>query len=177
MFRKFVRWKNKPQRDAARTLLCAEEESNLGVVQSWWSNIKPRKSEDEIHWVDKVVYARELADAAPPEFSRDAYLRFQPSLSQYLRGGELSKLTQFYKDLTEIEVIQQQLRAALDRDIELRRSLQVQPSSGRKPPPTFEEFLRIAAPSWARAARLIDTILTRGNTFTGLLRPRLSLRS
>jgi hypothetical protein len=157
------KWKDKPQREGARTLLHAEVDVNLGLLKAWWGKIKPRKSEDEIHWVDKVVYARELADAPVPDFALDGFKRYQPSLSQYLRGDQLKRLAQFYQDLGKLAEIQQELRAALEKDIALRRSLESQPGSGRKPSPTFDNFLSVAPWSWREAARLIDAILTRGN--------------
>jgi hypothetical protein len=156
-------WKNKPQRDAARTLLHVEANSNLGLLGEWWGKVKPRKGEDEIHWVDKVVYARALADAALPDFSRQAYMRYQPWLSQYLRGAQLKRLVQFYQDLDKIAELQQGLRNALEKDLALRRSLEGQPSSAGEASPRFDNFLSIAPWSWRDASRVIDQVLTVGN--------------
>jgi hypothetical protein len=156
-------WKTKPQRDAARSLLRAEVDSNLKLLQDWWGKLKPRKGEDEIHWVDKVVYAREFADAALPDFSRNAYMRYQPRLSQYLRGAQLKGLAQFYQDLDRIAELQQELRDALEKDLALRRSPEGQPSSAGEFSPRFDNFLRIAPWSWREASRLIDQLQAQGN--------------
>ena len=162
-----MRWldwlREKPQRDAAATLLRVEVDSNLRLLEQWWGKLKPRKGEDEIHWVDKVVYAREFADATLPEFRREVYLQEQPSLSSYIRGDKLKRVVQLYDNLGKLAQIQQELRRALEKDLALRLSLEGQLSSAGRASPTFDNFLSVAPWSWREAARVIDVTLTQGN--------------
>jgi signal transduction histidine kinase len=156
-------WRNKPKRDAARSLLQHEADLNLERLKEWWDKLKPRKGEDEIHWVDKVVYAREFADAELPEFSREAYLSRQSSLSLYVRGDPFKRLVQFYANLAKVEEIHEELRRALEKDIMLRRTAEGQPASRGELSPRYDEFLGIAAQSWFHAANLIEQALSQGN--------------
>lgn len=161
--RVFDWWRNKPQREEAARLLQNEVDLNFNLLKEWWDKLKPRKGEDEIHWVDKVVYAREFADAALPEFSREVFLSEQHSLRSYIRGEQYKRLVQFYDSLAKIQEIQQELREALENDILLRRRAASQPASKDEISPRYDEFLGIAAQSWFQAALLIDQALTRGN--------------
>lgn len=159
-----IRWlRTKTQRDSARNLLRLELDSDLHLLAEWWNKIKPRKDQDEIHWVDKVVYAREFADAALPHFSRLSS-SLQPPLSDYLSRSERGRLAQLHKDLGKIEEIQRALQSALEQDLALRRLPAGQSSLATEPPPTFEHFLAVGARHWFQAALLIDQILSRGNS-------------
>lgn len=151
-----------PQRAAARTRLRQEVDSDLRLLEDWWLKIRPRKEQDEIHWVDKVVYAREFADTPLPNFSV-ARSTLPPQLSKYLSASERTRLAQLQEDLKKIEAIQQLLRTALEQDLALRRLPAGQSSFPVEPPPTFENFLRIAARQWFQAALLVEQILARGN--------------
>lgn len=157
------RWKNKQQSESARRLLQAEADSNLKLLQEWWDRIKPHKDEDEIHWVDKIVYARELADAALPAFSRHYLTRYQQSLSRYLRGAQVGRLERFYQDLGKLQEIQDELRDALEMDLALRRPSNNQAPLAGEASPKYENFLKVAPWSWREAARLVEEILTLGN--------------
>lgn len=152
-----IAWlRTKPSRDAARDRLRQDLETDLRLLRDWWLKIKPRKDQDEIHWVDKVVYARELADAPLPNFAVITS-SLPPRLTDYLSRRERARLAHLQKDLEKIEEIRGVLRSALEQDLALRQ-LPVD-----KPPPTFENFLRIAARLWFQAALLVEEILSRGN--------------
>ncbi len=161
--RVFDWWRNKPQREEAARLLQNEVDLNFNLLKEWWDKLKPRKGEDEIHWVDKVVYAREFADAALPEFSREVFLSEQHSLRSYIRGEQYKRLVQFYDSLAKIQEIQQELREALEKDMLHRRTAEGERTSKTEVSPRYDEFLGIAAQSWFQATLLIEHALTRGN--------------
>lgn len=156
-------WKKKPQRDAARNQLRLEVAANHRMLEEYWSKVKPRKSDEESHWVDKVVYARGLTDSDLPKFSLDAYSRLKPHLSDYLRGNRLKQLVQFYEALDRLVDIQKGLRRELEKDLALRRLPGGIDYAVSAPSPKFENFLQVAPWLWRDAARLIEETLTLGN--------------
>ncbi len=128
-----------------------EVDSNLAALQEYWNHVRPRESsEDEIHSMQKRLYAREFATTPFPAFSRQAYQRQLPSMRQSGNGKKAIAVTNLYADLDRLEEIQRELQAALA-------------AGERAGDGNYDEFLRIAGIEWGDAWHRIERLLAQGN--------------
>lgn len=149
--------------EGVRMILEPEVETNLNALEECWDKLRPRKDEDEIHRVDKIVYAREFANAPLPHFSRQRFEGLLPSLPVYLHGRRLAKLLNLYSNLRKIEELHQQLRDALEVDVSSQRGGQGVHSEPGPASPTYDEFLAIAGKSWDQVRYLVEQTLSQGD--------------
>ncbi len=128
-----------------------EIDANLAALKDYWARVRPRESrEDEVHSMQKRLYAREFAGTPLPSFSRQAYQRQLPQIRQSKNGKKAIAVTNFYADLERLEEIQQELQAALA-------------AGERAGDDKYEEFLHIAGVEWGDAWHRIERLLAQGN--------------
>lgn len=150
-------WKNRSEQVSVRDLVRSEVDSNLTRLAEYWDKVKPRKDVDEIHRVDKIVYAREFAQTELPSFANEVFASQQSALSSAIPRAQFEQLSGFYNRLARIEEIQRRLRETRANEIAVHTS---QAGSGS---PVYEEFVRAAPWAWMEASHLIEEILTEGN--------------
>ncbi len=148
-------WKNRAPVAEARNQLQAEVDLNLQLLQEFWKRVKPRKSDEESHRVDKVRYASEFALTDLPPFSRQVYDSQQATLAQMLSTEQQARFGQVYEGLARLAEIQRELREKRDRDIAAHAVPEASMS------PAYEEFRRAAPWLWMEAKRLIQDLLAR----------------
>jgi hypothetical protein len=151
------------QVESARRALRPEVEHNLRQLAAFWEKVRPRKDVDEIHRVDKVVYAREFALAELPHFAREVYDTQLPLLRAYVRPEQLNRLAALYAGLAQIEGAHTELRAKRKRDIPTGQTLVAQPASSAQVSLTYDEFLDAAPFAWQQVQYTVETLLSAGN--------------
>ena len=141
--------------DEGLALVTGEARRNLDLLESYWSSHGPRESEDELHSVQKIRYARELAFHPLPPFERDAYEKQRPVLERYIRGDRLRRLDGLYGDLKRLEEIQVELARLHAADSSRALAARREDRSRLR----YDEFLRRSPILWFQAYHLVVRLL------------------
>lgn len=142
-------------------MLRPEIDSNLEMLRGYWARMRPRESrEDEVHSMQKRLYAREFASIPLPPFSRQAFERQRASHTRSGNAKKAAGVANFYADLDRLDEIQRELQAAL-AESERGPNGSTGPSAGGDP--DYAEFLRIAGREWDDAWHRIERLLANGN--------------
>ena len=139
-----------------------EIDSNLAMLQDYWARLRPRESrEDEVHSMQKRLYAREFANTPLPRFSRQAFELVRVSLAQSRNAKKAARVANFYADLDRLEEIQRELMKALAAG---DHAPGPSTGAGAEGDSNYSEFLRIAGRAWDDAWHRIERLLAQGNS-------------
>ena len=147
--------------DRIADALRPEIDSNLALLREYWARIRPRESrEDEVHSMQKRLYAREFASTPLPPFSRQAFQRELPAITQTGNGKKAVAVTNFYADLARLEGIHRELRATLAAGERAARAANGERLEGQD---DYAEFLRIAGRDWDDIWHRVERLLQQGS--------------
>ncbi len=146
-----------------RAVLYSEVESNRNQLRTFWEKVRPRKNVDEIHRVDKVVYAREFAETELPHFSRTVYEEQLPLLPAAIGSERFMRLARFYTNLARIEQMHTELHTTRAQDIAAHQVVPAGMLFSAPASVTYDLFLRKAARMWDEVQHTIEQLLEDKN--------------